>query len=263
LFCGPGNLLRGRDIGCGFCRGGLRGDNLRSGLGASGFCSGAFFGCALVAQAGHALLRTRAFSYVPAGFGFGGCIGRAREGRTGKNEGENEDEEEPEPNCHCGHYHLVPGKLLLSGFPVGPEKPPARRIEGQSIRADAEIETYCDGKGNFPSRVTPNCPSTEVSTFLHQVIMMQPLCPPLRETARIGGLAAEFLVLPAGERGPESRMVLTLNACHLFCLKFKLTFLIFTPRKRTVLQGTNACSTPLQLWFFAAHRFEPAIAAAS
>jgi hypothetical protein len=120
-----------------------------------------FFGRALVAEPCHTLLGTGAFSHLSACFGFCGGAGRAREGRTGKNEGEDADEEEPEPKCHCDHYHLVPGKILAWGISARPEK-----IVGQEIET-AEIRTCCDGKGNLPSRAKLNCPSTEVSTFLH------------------------------------------------------------------------------------------------
>src|SRR5437899_3092832 len=72
---------------------------------------------------------------------------------------------------------------------------------------------------------------------------MQPFCTPLRENHAHRGprshrsLAAAFLVLSAGGWGPESSMVLTLTACHLFCLKFKLTFLIYRPVERRPQAG--------------------------
>jgi hypothetical protein len=54
-------------------------------------------------------------------------------------------------------------KFLLRWFPVEA----AKHVRPEkNRRRDAEIETFLRWYGNFPPRATPNCPSTEVSTFL-------------------------------------------------------------------------------------------------
>jgi hypothetical protein len=64
------------------------------------------FAGALVAEPGHTLLGASAFSYVSAGFGFGGGTGAARKQRAGQNKGGDEENEETTPKCHEGHCHL-------------------------------------------------------------------------------------------------------------------------------------------------------------
>ena len=143
------------------------------------------FGGALVAKLGHTLLGAGAFSNVSAGFGLGGGAGAARKHRTGQNKSGDEEDKETKPKCHGSHYHLgYPGfcfyLYVLCDFRpfvcrqiislvrcTGQNKRGATGPKKSTIDARGEnLNTYCDSKGNFPSRTTVNSPSTEVSNCL-------------------------------------------------------------------------------------------------